>query len=353
MLNTGMEQCFGCSACSAVCSENAIQMKTAENGFAYPCVDPECCSGCGRCNDVCPAQHDEISYPEVKSYLAFQAEKEERLLSTSGAVFPKLAKAVLAAGGVVFGAAYGESLNVEHRAAFSETELDALRQTKYVQSDPAETFRQVKELLEEGRLVMYMADPCTVAGLGNFVGNNEKLLLVDHICNGVPSPGFWKAYSENLDGFIFRGKTHPDNGHTVIACRNGDCTEEGFLENKFCRIYSKGIGLRNSCYGCRFCSTKRPGDISIGDFWGIENAAPHLNDGYGLSLVMIGTEKGRFWMQKIGEGIKGEYTREQVLQPRLEKPPVKPVIGRFFEKDLVMLCSGHGDLKTILKKYGA
>ena len=52
-----------------------------------------------------------------------------------------------------------------------------------------------------------------------------------------------------------------------------------------------------SCYSCNYSSDKRCGDISIGDFWGIENVRPDLlssfNTNYGISAVMINSSKGK------------------------------------------------------------
>ncbi len=47
------QDCCGCSACYAVCSQNAITMKSDEEGFDYPEIDKEKCVRCYQCIRVC------------------------------------------------------------------------------------------------------------------------------------------------------------------------------------------------------------------------------------------------------------------------------------------------------------
>ena len=75
-------------------------------------------------------------------------------------------------------------------------ELDLLRRSKYLQSSTGDTFQRVKELLEEGRYVLYSGCPCQIAGLLRFLGKDyDKLYTVDVLCHGIPSP---KLFQEHL-----------------------------------------------------------------------------------------------------------------------------------------------------------
>ena len=47
------EECCGCTACYAVCSEEAISMVEDEEGFLYPVIDKEKCIRCYKCLSVC------------------------------------------------------------------------------------------------------------------------------------------------------------------------------------------------------------------------------------------------------------------------------------------------------------
>ena len=48
------ELCCGCTACYAICPENAISMQSDEEGFLYPVIDESQCVRCYQCLKVCP-----------------------------------------------------------------------------------------------------------------------------------------------------------------------------------------------------------------------------------------------------------------------------------------------------------
>ena len=48
------EECCGCTACYAVCANNAISMTLDEKGFEYPTIDEEKCICCYQCIKACP-----------------------------------------------------------------------------------------------------------------------------------------------------------------------------------------------------------------------------------------------------------------------------------------------------------
>ena len=48
------EECCGCSACYAICSQEAISMEVDYEGFAYPVINEEKCIACQLCLKVCP-----------------------------------------------------------------------------------------------------------------------------------------------------------------------------------------------------------------------------------------------------------------------------------------------------------
>ena len=57
--------------------------------------------------------------------------------------------------------------------------------------------------------------------------------------------------------------------------------------------------LRPSCYTCPFKGSKRHSDITLADFWGIENILPEMFDDKGTSLVLIQSEKGKALFKSI------------------------------------------------------
>ena len=55
-------------------------------------------------------------------------------------------------------------------------------------------------------------------------------------------------------------------------------------------FFVSNFSLRPSCYDCPAKSGKSGADITIGDFWGIENIYPDFDDDKGISLIFINKE---------------------------------------------------------------
>lgn len=357
-----LAKCTGCTACVAACPTGALTMKRATDGFSYPVKEAALCCDCGLCEQVCPIQKEA---PQGKTGFFALRNKDltKRLESTSGGAFRMLAEQWLEKGGVVFGAAFDESFRVVQTRAEDPGTLQKLLGTKYVQSDGCDSFRAVKELLEQGTPVLYCASPCMVDGLLSYLGDcRQGLLAMDHICYGTPSPGFWEAYvaylekeqGGKLESFIFRDKRRPDSGHTLSYRINGLETAGSLNENRWCRLFFKNISLRGSCFSCKYCTPSRRSDLTIGDFWGIEKCHPELEDGYGVSLVMTHTQLGEESLQQILPDCDwAEVTEEQAMQPRLKESAAMPMLRRFFLQDLQRAGGAENcDMAMMLKKYG-
>ena len=81
-------------------------------------------------------------------------------------------------------------------------------------------------------------------------------------------------------------------------------------------MFLKNICLRPSCHDCRFKDINRNSDITIGDFWGVENVLPELDDDRGISVVLIHSDKGRELIQKIaGESQIKHVETDKALPP--------------------------------------
>lgn len=340
-LFTKKSQCFGCMACSDACPQGAIVIESDAEGFGYPRISRELCTDCKRCKTVCPFAARAFSQTPSRYFAAQAKEPALRERSTSGAAFPVMAAAVLERGGVVYGAGFDASMRVVHQRAAGCGELERITQTKYVQSETAGIFRCVQQDLQTGKQVLFAGTPCQAEALRRFLGKKyANLVLVDLICYGVSSPGIWERYTAYLEkkhhgtltAFQFRDKRGCDNGHTVSYKVGGREYVEKFDGNLFTSMYASNCMLRPSCHACPFTAAERGSDITLGDFWGIEKAAPEMDDGMGTSLVMLRSEQGTALWEAVREQFNHiECGRKDVLQPRLVSPtPLLPRRRLFF-----------------------
>lgn len=196
--------CCGCTACASICAHDAITMKPDALGFLYPEVDTTKCVECGLCDKVCAFNDNydrSLNLPEPEAYGARHKDMKEVETSRSGAAFIAISDWILAHGGVVYGAGYTDHFRVVHKRATNKDERGEFKGSKYVQSDLTGVFRQVKQDLKDGLIVLFSGTPCQTAGLNSYIGKKlrENLYLVDIVCHGVPSPYIWRDYIAYLE----------------------------------------------------------------------------------------------------------------------------------------------------------
>lgn len=295
--------CTGCGACYSICPVNAIIMKDNMEGFFYPEIDDAKCIDCKLCTKNCPIN----SAPDVGKFnrISFVARtKDEQLLNkcTSGGIFTTLAKKFIENGYSVFGVIYDDEFNVIHKRITDVEDIDKLAGSKYVQSWLGDTFKNIKELLDEGNKVLFCGTPCQVAGLYNFLrGGHKNLYLVDLVCHGVPSPKLWKSYLEyiqNKEGKLldanFRSKKlgyHVSVMEEKFVC--GKSVIGSARTNLMSKCFFKNIADRYCCYDCKFKTVERVSDLTIYDSWHASELVENLNDDdKGYTNIIVQSDKG-------------------------------------------------------------
>ena len=303
--------CTGCAACANRCEKKAISMQPDEKGFLRPQIDQSLCVDCGLCRKVCPQNERVAPSQEGKVYAALAVDDKLRAQSSSGGIFSLLAEKTIQNGGVVFGAAMGDDLHVRHVAVASKQDLARLRGSKYVQSEIGDCYRQAKESLEKGKEVLFSGTPCQIDGLKHFLGKSyDKLLTVDILCHGVPSPAVLQKFVESKEsstrkkvvGLNFRDKDPGWQGFSTTLFLD-DGTKE--IDNSYYYFFVGDYCLRDSCSNCLYASAHRIGDFTLGDFWGYRETGPeHIeDDDLGISLLFINNDKGNAALNAIRDKI--------------------------------------------------
>lgn len=300
-------QCTGCTACANICPKSCIEMKEDDEGFSYPVIDNSRCISCLACERVCPILNNHTHKDEeTKAYAALSKNDETRLESSSGGIFSELAKLILQANGIVYGAKYDNDFKVIHTGIEDIESLKELRGAKYSQSDLSTIFQTVKKQLNNGRQVLFSGTPCQIGGLKAFLKKDyDNLYCIDFVCHGVPSPLVWKKYIE------YRSQVDADNQvPEYINLRNKESgwshysyqVEFAYSKSNhylcqndkdlYMSLFVNNYILRRSCSNCYYKDYSRESDITLGDFWGIWDILPSMDDNKGTSVVFTHSNKG-------------------------------------------------------------
>lgn len=314
------EDCSGCHACFNACPVKAIEMREDEEGFWYPVIIQEKCIGCNRCKNVCPALNELIPFSESLAYAAYAQDDEELMTSSSGGVFAVLARETIKEGGVVCGAAFDKKLHLKHVIVETEERLIELKGTKYVQSEIGTVYQDIKKNLLTGKKVLFSGTPCQIVGLKSFLNQEyDNLLCVDLICHGVPSPKVFRRYLEELTDMpvvkmLFRDKTlGMSSVNLKYETADGKVIYEKYGESPYIIGFIQNLFTRPSCFNCHYKGEKRTSDITIGDFWGIEEFHPSFSTGKGVSAVIIHSNKGKQALERVSTKLKvKEATTDEI-----------------------------------------
>jgi len=303
------KECSGCEACYNICPQNCIEMVSDEEGFWYPLVDEEKCVDCGLCVKVCPILNNKIVENHPVAYACINKDNKIRELSSSGGVFTVIAKKVIANNVVVIAAWFDAEINVVHSWTDKLDGLSNFRGSKYVQSCIGNTYKQAKDFLRQRRQVLFSGTPCQIAGLSSYLGKDyDGLICLDIVCYGVPSPKVWQRYKLYIEEIYqakaqritFRSKNCGWKLYSVSLSFDNDTEySQKFTEDIFMRGFLKNLCLRPSCYDCKFKTLNRQSDITLADFWGIQNVLPRFDDDRGTSLVFVNSERGKSMFEQI------------------------------------------------------
>lgn len=351
--------CCGCTACAAICPKSCISMKEDNEGFLYPTVDKEACVNCGACDRVCPILNNVPEKPfEQKAYIVQHKDSQILRESTAGGAFTAIAKYTINNGGVVFGVAYDDNFKVHHTLITKIDDIARFRNSKYVQSDVGNTYKQAKIYLDSGKIVCYSGTPCQIEGLKKYLKKDfDNLITVDVVCRAVPSPGIWEKYITmmnekhgQISSVRFRDKTLGYQYSTMeIKDSDGKTYRDGIEAQPWLRMFFSGMIIRPSCSDCKFRSRYRRSDFTIWDCFNIYSIDKSFNENIGTTRVLLHTQKAEHIFDRVKDDfIYKEISAETAVNGvrEMQKSPELNSRRDEFFKDVNKL-----PMDNLLKKY--
>ena len=225
-----------------------------------------------------------------------------------------------------------------------------------MQSKPGYIYREAYNWLLENpeKELLFVGMGCQSDGFRKFSeikGIRDQVYIVDIICHGSPSPKLWREYAEAIqkkDGEItyltFKDKRNGWKSPTAYVKVNG--AEKSIKD--YVKVFYNRCALRPSCYECPYATTERTTDMTIGDFWHIEETIPDFYDPNGNSLFLIHTNRGEEMFEKIQGDLDCRLSNTtQCWQANLEAPTQKSEQREEFWNDYK-----KKGIDFVMKKYG-
>ena len=271
-----------------------------------------------------------ITEVKTKVYAGRLKDRASLLRSSSGGAFVALSDCFLDNGDAVVCAVYNyEDHATEFQLIENREERDKSIGSKYMQSKPGKIYKIAEDWLinhPEKRL-LFVGMGCQADGFRKFAemkGFRERVWIVDIICHGSPSPRLWKEYAESAEKkygkityLTFKDKRNGWKAPTAYVTAGG----QEHLIKDYVKVFYNQCALRLSCYECPYATTERKTDMTIGDFWHIEETIPDFYDEKGNSIFLIHTDRGEQLFETVK--VKLEYRlsdTKQCWQANLEAP---------------------------------
>lgn len=220
-----------------------------------------------------------------------------------------------------------DEFDVEHRIFNTEKEIQDISGSKYVQSDKGTTFQNCKELLNQGRTVLFIGTPCEVSAIQSFLGKDyDNLITIDFVCHGVPSKCYWddykkfltNKYKSEITALSFRDKSlgYRSTGMKVVF-KNGASYFASPRTDYMLKAFYSNIINRPSCSECVFKTKHHGSDWTCYDCWNAEAVCDECKeDNLGYTNILINSSKGKILFEAMKATLEWHTVEEVDIMPK-------------------------------------
>lgn len=347
-------KCKSCGLCIGLCPKKAISFTCSDDGEQKIQINQDLCIDCMICKKNCPEANN-IDYSPIKICYAGAAKSTEVYKKTSsGGIATLLTKKILQSKGVVYGAVIKNG-EVEHVRIDNLKKLYLLSGSKYVRSNLAQAVHEIKEDLKNKKIVLFIGTPCQVSAVKKLDKNSGNLLTVDLVCHGTPP---FNQFKKNLNengvhnistlNYVFRDK----GMNLTVKDKNNIVYKKAWWEDYYYSAFMCGLNYYESCYSCQYAQNDRIGDITLGDFWGINRNTliSDLKKFKYLSLILINTQKGIDLFENIKEDIV--YQEREINEAVQGNAQLREPSTRHQDRDRFLKEYRQKGMKYAVKKTG-
>lgn len=349
--------CTGCGLCAAFCTTGAISLKQHNDGFIYPVVDYAKCTNCSKCSNNCPTKKRFINSNNLKAYSFSLLNQNELRTCSSGGIATAMAKRVLRDSGIVYAVRYSSDFSDISFDRFTTTkDIKYIKGTKYSESLPLD-YKSLLNDVKSGKEVIVFGLPCQIAAVQSYIRFKEydNLLCVSLICQGKSSLALYHKLIEELEkeadskvetlNMRWKKKDWSSNW-LAVKFKNGLTIERPLDTEPYGMLCHKV--LRKSCFKCNFKMNNSPADIQIGDFWGSEYLPKDEQNHMGLSSIIVYTDKGRYFINKIEGGILNECSIDMIVSGNSAVVRSERIYSNYRN---LLYGINHYDLKRVCDMY--
>lgn len=361
-INIDME-CYGCGVCVKSCPRKCIKLQENDKGFFKANIDESMCIGCNICDRYCIAshknRHDQLH--AIKAMYGYNLDPQKRNDGTSGGVFYEIATNFLREGALVCGCVWDEKWNPVHVLTDKIEIVEKMQRSKYAQSDIYEVLDPIKVALEAGNKVLFSGTPCQISALKKYVGAPDNLFCVGLVCHGVASRKVWQKYISVLKekyGNIKKIRMREKNGipweklSLYLEFEDGRTLILSKPENgQFMQAFQERLFVSERCMTCQFKGDSIEADIIIGDGWGQNETVKSMEDGKGISCILLLTNRGvELWDKVKSNFLTHDTTTETIVRgnSRLISPARR---NKRSEKFYDNVDAGKKVDETLIEKY--